>query len=346
MNPLSYEKGCANAAQRAGEDLIGTAGHYQTYVLIECPLPWPAKAFDSQHIPPGLRQYIKAVKAARSVQFLCINRGIATLPSPMTVLVYEQADLSARPLAAEAFSADSFVNGYRGQEFQLDGLDQVVPCLEAHWQGNRPGQPIEQQDLLICTHGMRDKCCAQFGQPLFRGAKHLANQGQLPARVWRASHIGGHRFAPTAISLPDGRYYGRLTLSALQTILLCRSAKSGDRSAFVSQLHSVYRGWSILPPPLQVLERQLLLSQGCSWLDNKVSYQLCATESESSFVYAELSVQQADGAIATYRAKFTRDTEQCAKASCGDAVPSPLVRYTVAECSAVRHLHSTTGSTL
>lgn len=337
MKPLS----CAIAAQRAGEDLIGTAGQYQTYVLIECPLPWPAKAFDSQHIPSGLCQYIKAVKATRSVQFLCINRGMATPSSSIAVLVYEQADLSARPS-----TASNFVNGYRGQEFQLDGLDQVVPCLKAHWQGDRLGQLIEQQDLLICTHGMRDKCCAQFGQPLFREAKHLAAQGQLPARVWRASHIGGHRFAPTAISLPDGRYYGRLTLSALQAILLRRGATSGDRSAFINQLQSVYRGWGILPPPLQVLERQLLLSQGCSWLDHKVSYQLGATESESSYICAELSVQQTDGAIATYRARFTQDTEQCVKTSCRDASPSPLVKYTVVEYSAVQHPQSATVSTL
>jgi hypothetical protein len=342
MKPFS----CAIAAQRAAEDLIGTAGHYQTYVLIECPTPWSAEAFNSKSIPEALRQYIREIKATGSIQFLCINRGTSALPAQaavtqaaitqIAVLIYEQ-----------------FANGYRGYEFQLDNLEQVVPCLEDYWQGRRIGQSIGPQDILVCTHGMRDKCCARFGQPFFREAKQAAEQGQLPnTRVWKVSHIGGHRFAPTAISLPDGRYYGRLTISALQAIV--------TRSGSVSQLCSFYRGWGLLPPPLQVLERHLLLSDGWSWLNHKITYRILTSDENSSQIQAELTVehefqkgiQQSDGVreasqreafqrnrtLSTYHAKLIQDTEKtCAvKLSCSSASPSTIVKYSVSECSLVK----------
>ncbi len=335
MNPLP----CTISAQQAGEELIGTAGHYQTYVFIECPLPWPKKAFDSERMPLALRQYVKAMKAKRSVQFLCINRGAASASARTAILVYDCTDRSA----LNHFSEGS-ANRYCGQEFQVDGLDQVVACLETHWQGdgaafqgNRSGQTIDQQDIFICTHGMRDKCCAQFGQPFFRDAKRGVEQGELPnTRVWRVSHIGGHRFAPTAISMPDGRYYGRLNFSALKAI----STRSGP----ISQLRSVYRGWGILPPPLQVLEQQLLLNHGWQWLTYEAAYKVLASDTGNDLsdeqVQAELFVRAPNASEVTlYRAKIIRNAAQtyCTKASCGDTSPSTFVKYAVATCSASTH---------
>jgi hypothetical protein len=339
---------CAMAAQRAAEDLIGTAGHYQTYVLIECPTPWAAEAFDSKSIPAALRQYAKEIKVTRSIQFLCINRGISA-PSAQATVPQTAEPQTAEPQTAEPQTAvliyEQFENGYRGYEFQLDSLDQVVACLEAYWQGQRIGQIISQKDILVCTHGMRDKCCARFGQPFFRAAKQAAKQGQLPnSRIWKVSHIGGHRFAPTAISLPDGRYYGRLTISALQAIV--------TRSGSVSQLCSFYRGWGLLPPPLQILERHLLLSYGWSWLDHKITYRILTSEASNSQIEAEIYVepgfqkgmQQSDGTafqrnrtLSTYYARLVQNTAQtCSvKLSCSSASPSTIVKYLVAECSLV-----------
>ncbi len=342
---------CAIAAQRAGEHLIGTAGHYQTYVLIECPMPWAARAFDSQPIPAALRNYIHTIKKTQSVQFLCIARGTASMRDRTTVMIYERTgSLEVLP----AFTTNStrpFTGGYRGYELDLESLDQVVPCLKAYWQQQyQPqkrsiplGHLIHQQDLLVCTHGMRDRCCARFGQPFFREAKKLSKQGHLPnIRVWQASHIGGHRFAPTAISLPDGRYYGRLTLAALRAI--------ASRHGSINLLSAVYRGWGILPEPLQVLEQQLLLSQGWAGLNNKVTYRLLNSLSEAdsfkhSAIEAELTSQQPDGEIITHRARIIRRVEETnrarecvqddAKPTCGNASPTVRVSYTVSDHSVV-----------
>jgi len=329
---------CAIANRQSGEDLIGTAGHYQTYVLIECPLPWDAKVFSSKRIPLELRQYIKAIKAERSIQFLAINRGVSSSANSITLMVYENtvpSGMSSGAAPSVPKSITELATGYRGYEFQIDNLTQVVDCLDAHWQGDRLGKPITQKDILVCTHGMRDKCCAKFGQPFFREATQSAKQGKLPnTRVWRVSHIGGHRFAPTAISLPDGRYYGRLTLSALQSII--------TRCGSINQIRSVYRGWGLLPAPLQVLERQLLLHHGWSWLDYSLTYRTLSDKEPSEGQGRSLSVEitlnnTLNNEAIAYRATLVQDINNkiCTKASCSSAVATPIVKYVVTECIAV-----------
>ncbi len=322
---------CAIANRQSGEDLIGTAGHYQTYVLIECPLPWAAKVFNSESIPPELRQYVKAIKTKRSVQFLAIHSGASASEDSVTVMVYEKTVPSGAALSTNE-SVNESQEGYRGYAFQLDDLTQVVDCLEAHWQGDRIGTPVTQKDILVCTHGMRDKCCARFGQPFFKNAIQKAKQGDLPnTRVWKVSHIGGHRFAPTAISFPDGRYYGRLTLSALQAIV--------TRSGPISQIRSVYRGWGLLPAPLQILERQLLLHYGWSWFDCQITYRILSDTAPSEGHGREISVAiSVNDRMTTHRAMLVQDTQNtvCTKASCSSAVATPVVKYSLSNCEVIK----------
>jgi hypothetical protein len=74
-----------------------------------------------------------------------------------------------------------------------------------------PGDPVTGPLLLICTHEQRDRCCGLDG-----GALVDAVAG--PA-VFAASHLGGHRYAPTAVVLPTGYVYGRLDPASATAIL-------------------------------------------------------------------------------------------------------------------------------
>ena len=65
-----------------------------------------------------------------------------------------------------------------------------------------PGEPVAEPLLLICTHEQRDPCCGLDGKALVHA---LAGPN-----VFECSHLGGHRFAPTALVLPTGYVYGRL----------------------------------------------------------------------------------------------------------------------------------------
>ena len=142
------------------------------------------------------------------------------------------------------------------------------------------------------------------------------------------------------------------------------------RSGPVSQTKAAYRGWGLLPVPLQVLEQQLLLKHGWSWFDHKVSYQILTDSAqeqcEQSAVKTlrELSVEicvlpaakqsigQPESRLKesknarqtiTYRAKLIQDPQKtvCTKASCSSAVAVPVVKYTVADCVQVDAVEAT-----
>jgi (2Fe-2S) ferredoxin len=84
-----------------------------------------------------------------------------------------------------------------------DLLAAVEPLRGAQPEGppTTPGHPV----LLVCAHGRHDTCCAVRGRPL---AAALATR--WPEWTWECSHVGGDRFAPNLVVLPDGAYYGQV----------------------------------------------------------------------------------------------------------------------------------------
>ena len=78
-----------------------------------------------------------------------------------------------------------------------------------------PGEPNDHPLLLVVTHGVRDRCCARYGQALCRAANRHAPRGW----AWQSSHVGGDRFAGNLVALPEGLYFGRLDGRALTRVL-------------------------------------------------------------------------------------------------------------------------------
>lgn len=64
---------------------------------------------------------------------------------------------------------------------------------------------LSAPSVLVCTHGSRDRCCGVLGGVVFRQLRQL-----LGDVVWQVTHLGGHRFAPTALCLPLGLLLGRI----------------------------------------------------------------------------------------------------------------------------------------
>jgi hypothetical protein len=110
------------------------------------------------------------------------------------------------------------------------------------------------REVLICSHGKRDVCCGSMGTVL---AAQVSDR--LPGvRVWRTSHTGGHRFAPTAIVLPEGTVWGYLDAESLKRIV----TRDGPVPL------EMYRGCSGLSSPAaQALERVALADMGWALFD-------------------------------------------------------------------------------
>lgn len=109
--------------------------------------------------------------------------------------------------------------------------------------------PRDEPVLLVCTNGKRDACCAVRARPVAEAAHVVA-----PDNVWEVSHIGGHRFAPTAIHLPSGQTFGRLTGDTAAA--LATASTSSPANPVVQQLFSstTHRGRIDLEPVAQVAE--------------------------------------------------------------------------------------------
>jgi hypothetical protein len=104
--------------------------------------------------------------------------------------------------------------------------------------GARDPDPL----LLVCANGRRDRCCGHSGGRL----ADALWRGPLADRVLTCTHLGGHRFAPTALLLPTGALHGRLDEPSAARLLT--DATHGDMAR-----HTL-RGHSTLDQPAQVAE--------------------------------------------------------------------------------------------
>ncbi|WP_071188945.1 sucrase ferredoxin [Trichormus sp. NMC-1] len=306
---------CSDYSRQIGEEIIGSATHYQTYILVECPQPWISEAFKSKWVPDNLRVLVEEVQHSKlPIRFLLIANDESHKIETTTLLIYQkQQGLS---------------NGYSKQEFKLPNIEQVAGVVRKWLSGGSPDDQVETsitRDILVCTHGSHDQCCARYGNPFyFYATNTIADLHLNHVRMWKSTHFGGHRFAPTAIDFPEARYYGVLDQDSFKAIL----TRTGD----IQFLNKVYRGWGILPSALQILEREIILQQGWDWFNYKVAGKILEQSLDNNTILAELTFEQPAGSLYTYQAKLVKDPvkTQALKSSCHATQESVVVKYAVA----------------
>ncbi|MBW4483040.1 MAG: sucrase ferredoxin [Tildeniella torsiva UHER 1998/13D] len=314
---LAKSSFCADVSAQMGEDLIGYAINTPLYILTECPPPWTANALDSPRLPAELKTCLQQCQQTQGVRPLLIYNPQIQQTGQTRVMIFRQPT--------------GLATGYHVQEFQVASLEAVVPLLTTqliHPQGGE--RPAEIRDILICTHGSHDRCCARYGKPFFyRAAKTVEALEQPQVRVWQVSHIGCHRFAPTLIDLPSGRYYGRLTPDSFAALL--------TRTGPIQVMAEIYRGWGMLPYEAQPLERELMLRHGWDWLDYPVSCRLIEAHPTKPIYRFELRFKPGAGAIKGYSGEVIEDGDRTIqlKVSCNSEKPSELAPAIVKNIEAI-----------
>jgi hypothetical protein len=305
---------CADNSRQIQEDIIGTATNYQTYILVECPTPWVYEAFNSKWVPDNLRSLVEDIQRAKlPIRFLLIANDESHKVQETTLLIYHRQE--------------GLIQGYCKQEFKLPNIEQVAGVVNKWLAGVSSDYEIESsitRDILICTHGRHDQCCARYGNPFYFYSQNTIADLQLNhVRIWRSSHFGGHRFAPTAIDFPQGRYYGILDQDTFKVVL----THTGD----IQCLHKIYRGWGILPNPLQILERELMLRLGWDWFNYKVTGKILEQSLDNNTILGELSFEQPSSTLYTYQAKIVKDDvkTQALKISCHASGEVICMKYAV-----------------
>lgn len=246
---------CSVVAKTNGIDPIGSAPVHQRYILVETPFPWTKKVEQSPKMNEKLLEVLKeAEEQEKSFRFLAFHSD--TLPSPDG---YSRVFLFERP--------DSFLAHYEKREYLLPSqkVHELVrgflanpASLEKFDEYLQPSSHI--RELFLCTQGSRDRCCGKFGYELYKEIQErLSLNPDSHLRVWRSSHLGGHRYAPTLLDLPEGRYWGHLNPNQLDALLFRKGA--------FSDLAGSYRGWGVISPFEQAAEREAFLKMGWDWIE-------------------------------------------------------------------------------
>lgn len=306
---------CADNSRKQGEELIGTATNNKNYVLIECPQPWMSSAFNSKWVPENLSVLVKECKKAElPIRFLLIANNISHKVDSTTLLIYE--------------IDKGLGSGYSKREFKLENIEQAAITIKEWLKGKPSGYEVNRditRDFLVCNHGSHDKCCARYGDRFYFDAwNKISEMGLKNVRIWKSSHFGGHRFAPTMIDLPDGRYYGKLDLDSFQSIL--------TRSGEIENLIKVYRGWGFLPRPVQVLEKELMLVYGWDWFKYKVEAEILEEHWDGCAFQAKLSFEKLDESLQTFKAKLVKDDFKSInlQATCNATQKVTCIKYSLA----------------
>lgn len=170
---------CSDASLEVQEPLAGTAVEgVDRWLLLEVTDPWAPKALQTPALSARVREKLNAWLETPRSRLQLIRRPGRTGKRPLFVAT---------------------VGGGRGSRVELDAYDDLVNVdLDT-----LPSEPIAPV-TLVCAHGRRDRCCAQYGAAVYRA---LVNEG---VEAWQTSHLGGHRFAACVLSLPDGHMYGRV----------------------------------------------------------------------------------------------------------------------------------------
>lgn len=266
---------CTAESVLAGEQLAGSSPQAVGWVALEQSGPWGAKAFTSSHLDPEVGRAIEQAAAAHGVRPVLVRRpgrhADEHVPGrdPRRVLVAHTRPGASWLLSGTAQAEDVLALDWAAvRDGDADAVRRSMPSLTV----------LDRPQLLVCTNGTRDVCCAVEGRPVALGAA-AAN----PGRVWEVTHTSGHRFAATAALLPAGTLHGRLDVDDA-----CALLDAADRGETVL---AGSRGRSAWAAPAQVAELAVRERLGETGLD-ALDVPHCDTRDEHAWT---VTVVHADG---------------------------------------------------
>ncbi|WP_372370543.1 sucrase ferredoxin [Candidatus Uabimicrobium sp. HlEnr_7] len=245
---------CSQIAREVNEPLIGTAPNYEHYICIE-----DKQSLWKRGIGKSASQQHYYERYEHLDIFFSILNGLQTkFVRPLLIDQDREQDNHC------IFIYSLQDNHYTCHKYTIDSLNSILALFSHHLLQNANNIPDVIRQVLkpaakkidaaqfpcnkdnnprmfVCNHNYYDRCCS-------RGkAIHEA----IIARgidSWRCSHIGGHRFAATMMSMPDARYYGKIENEDIDALVECMHA----HKPFLSD--NKYRGLATVPQELQVAE--------------------------------------------------------------------------------------------
>ncbi len=161
----------------------GTAIQVDVWIMLEYRRAWTAKALDNNQLLEPTKAWLAE-----------------------TISHFANLGITARPQFIRRPERTNTIQVYVSRGGRLGGL--TVASESALHQldlVNTPLPEVTQPQYFVCTNAKRDVCCAKFGRPTY-----AALHGEIQGRAWQTTHVGGHRYAPNVLVLPQSALYGRV----------------------------------------------------------------------------------------------------------------------------------------
>jgi len=244
---------CSSFARAEDVDPVGSAGSYRGIVIAEIPLPWPREI--AEHPALAAAAGVLGTAGMRLQGLMPDGRSD---PHRCRLMAFTRPDGAFDRYRGRAWTVAADLVGDAIAAIARSGGSDGGPAVARPGAGPGPDATVAGRHVLVCTHGRRDACCGSFGTRL---ASALPGLGATVS-VWRTSHTGGHRFAPTALLLPEGTMWAYLDVERLVGI--------SDRTLGIDEAAALYRGCTGLDgPEVQAAEREALRSIGWPWFDHR-----------------------------------------------------------------------------
>lgn len=216
---------CAQYSRDAGEPLAGTGVHPRTNLLLSWPIVhWVRTFHQAKNMTEGVsRRVHDLIDSGRRVNL--IHRADQPKGVHRAYLMPER----------------------QAYDIPHDDLDAFLTAL-------LKGDPLEtwfagevrHKVVLCCTHGVKDKCCAKFGNASFKALDKAARAYDGAFEIWQSTHLGGCRLASAALVFPNLHKYGRIDAEHVEPLL----ASECDDQPYLP----CYRGDGALSPARQIAD--------------------------------------------------------------------------------------------
>lgn len=292
---------CSRITAERACDPIGHALETKHGILIELAKPWTVTRHDSPKMLPALGEVVRAYSERALaawyeggvelmtercldlvVGYIAPDRDYSkpgltrvikfTKPAPPFAVYQRREWLAPDPVVADL--VDALTSGAGLTQFDEHVVDE-------------PGI----RDIIVCTQGNVDTCCATFGFPIYRQMRAIAAESGGKVRVWEATHFQYHRYAPVALELPAALHWGQLTTDDLRGVVL--------RDGQIESLRDRYMGWSGAgtDPFAQVAEREAMLREGWDWLSYRKRCEITERAPGGESASVRILFESADGSV-------------------------------------------------
>ena len=228
---------CSDLCLESGEPLLGTAVEVDVWLLLEYKPAWKPKAIEDNDLAAPTRAWIEGTVNAFAAS------GLVARPQ-----------FIRRPEIDTAETSLFVARDGRLLRYECDGYGAIAALDFDALTSTRGFTPVAQPHYFVCANGQRDLCCARYGLPAYARLRELVGK-----RVWQTTHVGGHRFAPNVLALPQGVLYGRVFADDVDAFVA--TVEAGELAL------SHLRGRPAYPPAAQVGETLVANVQSLEAID-------------------------------------------------------------------------------